>query len=354
MLIMKSNDYDKEKCVSKLTDVLSCLRSFIIYVPKRYFGIPLKINRDYKSLKSDKVMRIIPNFNDVYMLRIVDFDRIESIDYFKDAVKNFINVLEKKIPKENLSNFYYNINTFSIGELKNDIKQRRRVGFYNGFDNHLKVRIDYIYAIYHELFHLASCRYYGNNLFSGFRITNSKSKSSIGIGINEGYTQLLTERYFNNDRTINFLENKYGKINADKVNRNYYSFQLLIASKLENIVGKEKMEKLYLSSNLFGLVSELCQYASKEDVKKFITNMDFLHGNINYVYKYNLKNEKLFKAFLEVSDFLIRCYRKKMIKEHGKNFVYKDEYIQNYINDLNNFYEMYFSRSNTSEKKKRS
>lgn len=353
MLIMKSNVYDNEKCVSKLTSILSCLKKIVVYISKRYFGVPLKINRDYKNLKSGKIMRIIPNLNTVDTLKEIDFDRIKSIDYFNHAIFNFINVFEKKFPKKVLINFRNNVNSFSIDELKEDIKKRRRVGFYDGFENHIEVRIDYIYALYHELFHLASCRRCGNNLFSGFRIRNCKTKSSVGTGINEGYTELLTQRYFNNEWTFNFLESRYGKINADKINRNYYIFQLLIASKLETVVGKEKMEELYLSSDLYGLVSELSQYASKKSIRKFISNMDFLHKNIDYVYEFDLKNEKLFKTFLEVSNFLIRCYIKKLDRKYGKNFVYRDEYIQNYINDLNNFYEMYFSRNNTSEKKKR-
>lgn len=120
-------------------------------------------------------------------------------------------------------------------------------------------------SIYHELFHLSSSYYAKdkNTIFTGFRQRNAVH--SIGKGINEGYTELLCERYFN-DKDINSA----------------YYFGKIIVKSLENIVEKEKMENLYMQADLYNLINELKKYNNEEeDIITFIKDLDYICDNID-------------------------------------------------------------------------
>lgn len=58
-------------------------------------------------------------------------------------------------------------------------------------------------SLYHELFHMASTVIEDNTIFNGYleeTVENLESFNTIserGRGLNEGYTELLSERYFN-------------------------------------------------------------------------------------------------------------------------------------------------------------
>ena len=81
-----------------------------------------------------------------------------------------------------------------------------------------------------------------NNMFSGFSYSNQNDDSKdFGDGLNEGYTDLLTKRYFGN---VEVCESDY-------------DFEILIASFIEEIVEKDVMEKLYLTADFQGLMGIL-------------------------------------------------------------------------------------------------
>ena len=86
------------------------------------------------------------------------------------------------------------------------------------------LRVDARKNIFHELFHMASS-YEGQDgfLFSGFRQYRILD-SSIGLGLNEGYTQALTEHYFRD-------------FDIPKT----YPLEVKAARNLESIIGREKM-----------------------------------------------------------------------------------------------------------------
>lgn len=104
--------------------------------------------------------------------------------------------------------------------------------------------------------------------------------SSIGLGINEGYTDLLNERIFN-----------------VKNNGGLYEMYKIVSEMLENVVGKDKMTQLYFTANLKGLVLEMSKYISQHETKKFIINLDLMvktPNKINDIIEYllNLYNNK--------------------------------------------------------------
>ena len=81
-----------------------------------------------------------------------------------------------------------------------------------------------------------------STIFQDGIIYSGLSEQNIGIGLNEGYTELLAKRYF------------------DKSNNNGYIFETQIAKLLELIIGQEKMESYYFNANLYGLIEELRKY----------------------------------------------------------------------------------------------
>lgn len=101
----------------------------------------------------------------------------------------------------------------------------------------------------------------------------SENDFKIGEGINQGYTSLLTERYFGNGENIS----------------NFHQYEKSVAEKLEIIIGQEKMENLYFTANLYGLIGELAKYEREEEILNFIQKVDFINEYLN--------SKKLISAF---------------------------------------------------------
>lgn len=123
-----------------------------------------------------------------------------------------------------------------------------------------------------EFLHLASSYYDKENktAFCGFR------QKSIGSGINEGYTELLASRIYNEDN----------KITA------YYE-EVKIAKLLEFFFDNPKdIENLYFNCNLSGLISYLENYAERSEIIKILLDIDYINslstsiGNLSSISKY--------------------------------------------------------------------
>ena len=188
----------------------------------------------------------------------INFDNLISMK-FGELFSRFTDVILSKFYYVNLTNFYNNLNEIRIdlydSRTRNKYFHRGIFGYYDVKKNAIKLDEDYVSVIiFHELFHMASSVYLNGNYYSGFRQYSSDDYTSIGKGLNEGYTQLLTERYFGHN-------DDFSKV---------YEYETFIAGKLEEIVGKFKMQELYLSANLYGLIKELNKYVSYEEIINFI------------------------------------------------------------------------------------
>lgn len=151
-------------------------------------------------------------------------------------------------------------------------------------------------------------------LFTGFRQEPNIGRG-IGVGLNEGYTQFLTKRYFGND----VLES--------------YEFEQAMSELLELIVGKEKMESLYFNADLFGLIQELKQYYNEEGIMQFISNMDFLSKFNNDIRFTIAQKEEILK---EINIFLLESYIMKCDYELKQNLID----LETFSNKLISFIEM--------------
>lgn len=212
----------------------------------------------------------------------------------KAKILNFVNTLYSEFPVECLILLCNNLKSLKIRDThhKKHFFNPTVSGTYDIKKNEVEIRdcsIDN--PIHHELFHLSSSVIQNKIRFSGF------SQNAFGRGINEGYTQLLTERYFPND-TI-----------ADSA----YPIQKRVMQAIEMVVGRKTMEQLYLRANLKGLIENMKGYASEEEIMKFISDMDFILNYLDNSKLLPFKKSLLHKAFNSVSEFLIKIIIKYLM-----------------------------------------
>lgn len=162
------------------------------------------------------------------------------------------------------------------------------VATYSPDDNLIKLKMKYRSTIYHELMHTSSSYIAEDGtVMSGFRQFMALVKD-IGRGLNEGYTELLTERYF-----------------FDQCDLDTYGILVCFAKDIESIVGKEQMEKLYFSASLYGLKEEIIKYTTEEEFIQFLEDLDWLY------YNENGEGLELITRFQRMGNFVYLTYIKK-------------------------------------------
>ena len=207
----------------------------------------------------------------------------ENIKQKQPEIYIFTTKLLENVKVDNLRNLIINAPYVTINYHKTD-KRSKLAGTYSG---HSK-KID-IYdtsnntTLYHELLHAASTNYIFSNV--GFKVV-LKEGGALGEGLNEGYTELLNNRFFQ------------GKSKS-------YIYLQKLAKLIENFYeNKEEMVEDYFNADLFRLIGELLKSMSLEEAIDIIVDMDQLlnmdYGNyIQYLKTkqkilniYNRKKEK--------------------------------------------------------------
>lgn len=307
-------------------------------IPMTFVGLAgIQIYRTYKvhsdfKVKSDIKVKLPPNLTKI---QLSEMEKVELREQGNQHVEHFLSVMLEKMPQENLILLRNNITNLKVVKsnfmmiLGSALTAKSAVGVYAPRLNRIFLySFDRTYkgstAVYHELMHMASSYYDEElkNIYAGFRQTN------IGDSLNEGYTQLLTERYFNN-------EIKGAKLSSG------YQLCRNITGLLEKIVGQEKMENLYFNANLKGLIKELAINDEVNNVIEFIQSFDYVLNNIHYLSKVTLLNFeyklvpgaiKMAKTKLQISlNYLLKWFIRKKINEEitDKNIL---------MNELNSFY----------------
>lgn len=262
-----------------------------------------RLNREFKA-KANHIVDLPPQITRIHSE--VDKERILK-QKFGDSIINFVTIMLEKQPDIDLNLFFNNLGTLTTStknfKFSNIFLRVGTQGAYNQIKNAIELQDDnYTLTIDHELFHMSSSYYRESDgmVFTGFE-QYPKDKNPIAKGINEGYTQLLTERYFGETKKV---------LKA-------YQYEKKIATTLEMIIGKEKMEKLYLNASLYGLVEELLQYVNEEVIMQFFTDIDFLGTHLadkNYL---QMEKSMIINKLKSVNQFLLVCYVKKLIIDFG-------------------------------------
>ena len=264
-------------------------------------------------------------------------DETREIGYY---IIEFYKVLLKIGNEKYINNFLENIKTLRVRKVNNSKKTGFiTAGQYYSHTNILEYNEKYMDIIFHELFHLASTDLKKGKI--GFKkVINRKC---YGSGINEGYTTLLTSRYFPFDETS-------------------YIFLPEIMEVLENVLGEEKMLDLYFCEDPDKLYDELEIYLSKEEVNELIDNLDYLLKKL--LNDINIPNvrKKIYEKAKKASDLIFKYiikktedeYEKKLITledaemiinslyDMGYNYIFKKEIIGLYM------YKLYDYKSLTS------
>lgn len=276
-----------------------------------------------QDLKSKKMTIIKETNNCEPESYELDLDKIETSKYKKE-IFSFVLFLTNRYPKEILINFYNNFNTLCLKKSIVSILIGAS-GTYDPGKNCLTETTKSV--IIHELFHMASSFYDKNTIsarsgFYQYTIPNSKNSyklRKIGRGLNEGYTQLMTMKYFSKKEKV----------------AKAYPFETNIASILEMIVGEDNMEKLYFKADLMGLVNELQNYASKENIMTFIYYMDII--NKSSISRLKFKYKTIQEIVLFIYSFLIKSYKCKLQKDLDNGILSQEQVNINYnlfINSL--------------------
>ena len=279
--------------------------------------------KKYKLIKKNKYKsciykeKINPFLKQNYTI-LENFD-----DKFIKYINSFLNTIQTKNPNIDLNLFYKNLIDLSIKEKNNFnrfiVFKTNTKGEYKYKNNRIEVlRDDYPFTIFHELLHCASTKKDKNFFSIGFY--KKYNKLSIGGALNEGYTTLLEERYFNN----NFRKNDYDNLKY-------------IAKTIELLIGKDKMEKFYFTSDLNGLIKEFEKYgADKRQIMFFLDELDYILCNLGF----DETKSSCQTAIYDVVHLLTNCYEKKeplKLNEYISNFNKKIK-VNNITYDFSNIH----------------
>lgn len=175
-----------------------------------YYTVRKPISTNFNLIKDFKIKNANTAALPVEVVR--KFDDINEKEILKKQfgplIMEFVEVVKENIPEIDLTILFNNLNTLNSSiksfKLLNLILGSEIAGQYDPKNNTLELsKSNYSLTIDHELFH-ASTTVVDNTagiIYCGFQQITSKNKT-IGEGLNEGYTQYLTEKYFGKKRPL--------------------------------------------------------------------------------------------------------------------------------------------------------
>lgn len=179
-----------------------------------------------------------------------------------------------------------------------------------------KIRLKKKKDIYHELFHVFTLyKMDSNHIFSGFN--QYGLLYDIANSFDEGYTDLLSERYFDDEIL--------------------YMIEANIVSKVELMLGKEKMRSMYTANDLMGLIKFLSKHSSKQEAIGFITMMDKLDN-------YDYESKEAINLMNILSNYLVNVYLNFLAENYSLGIIdnadvnnelskFKDKFVKYAFND---------------------
>ena len=282
----------------------------------------------YKLIKDRKVFDI----NDIEYSsknKADDKNIVIKDGSLSDVIHTFVDTLVANFDEDELATFYNNIKTLAIEitDFDETIRKRKYESSHKTLA-YYKIATNTIYILdtsntgilYHELFHVSTARRVGTTSFNGFCQTNLLTSECIGEGINEGYTQLMAERYFKDSSVGN------------------YNVLVYLVELLELIIGKDKMEHYYMTSDLYSLVNELKK--SNQKIPEFLEEFDFSSYNYQFYnseitpYNENIEYEKNGDENGDKNDMLKKSMGFEKYDNKGYGY---ERYNRNAYNNYNNY-----------------
>ena len=257
---------------------------------------PKKV-KDFKDVELPE--EIIRKYDQIDLERLKD-----SVTY--DYIDIFCNRLLSRVNNDYLTCFYNNINELKV-EFR-DFENSHVKGEYHG-NNTIYVGNNFEEIIFHELTHMASSKVQRRVICTGFLQQNKNHM--IGIGLDEGYTQLETERNFSDYKVLP-------------------AYELLVhyCKMLENVLGEETLKKYYYTANLYGLIDHMKSYTSINNIMQFINDMDLLKKQI-YSEKHGVFQGVLYRNAVDtiyrLNDFMFRINMIKITRLEEFDLINKEE-----------------------------
>lgn len=258
---------------------------------KKFKNENLDINRislDRKSIYSGKVVKLSQ--------KLVTETGLYKKEELEEQIKDFLIIMLENFPTFPIERFK---ETFATLNINNRIAEDSHSFYYNNLMSK-SINILKKADLFHEFLHFASDKNCEGIVMVGFEYTDKNNKR-LGRGLNEGYTQLLANRYAPSSENM-FVE--------------FYTIN--IVEKLEEVIGREKMGDLYFNGNLFDIVNELTQLSSEEEAKHFILDLDELCKNYSIKDIVGPKSKKLNELLYKLGQYVEKC---RLAKNNNKNSV---------------------------------
>lgn len=264
-----------------------------------------------KTSKKGHVLAISPELEQ----QKYNINNYLNFNNYNSIVTKFYQVLEDYFEHCDLSSFYLNMKSLTITKKKQTLSERLE-GLIKGvittalYDENLNTIyiVDHkspniANIISHELLHMATTKRSEKVTFCGFYQFHKDKATGIGYALNEGYTEYLNKKYFN-----------------DVEDDGAYHNEQLIAQGIERIVGSKLMEELYFKADLKALVDELAKYTSIDNVMNLLKQFDTLH-------KKAIPEEEKENAYKELRKLVSAIYleKQKQLLEQGK--ISEEDYI---------------------------
>lgn len=250
-----------------------------------------KKNIDLAVLNKDNPFRL-------YKLNespVKDLKAENNIKNVNNEIKKYLDILLKENTNEQNKLILRNIESLKI---KNKIGKNN--AYYVPFNNTIYLNRNMKESLPHEIIHVASSYKTKDVIYCGF--CQLTKKGNIGIGLNEGFTELFNKEIF-----------------KEKGLSGYSLFEVDVAKEIRKLLGKENVKTLYFNADLVGLSKCLLKYDTKENIVSFIKDLDFINENFKYS---NVIKEKMLNIYLTL-------YKWKVIKLNNlykENKITKDEY----------------------------
>ena len=273
-------------------------------------SIDLKVLNNYFNYKNEHIIEEKEGYYLQYLIKlrkeITEEEKCKVLAKLDNPyINKFIEIMKSNGKENVLNNLYSNLRITKIIDcemIQNLIAKNSATyggNYYIGGRILLllgdKIKIDnYVVNLtpYHELLHLLTTRIENENVISIGISTNT-----FGEGLNEGYTEVLTKRYF-------------GFLSEDE--EDTYSIYKWYSEMIEEIIGKDVFEKSYFEANQDLLIKELAKYSNEKNVIEIISFIDYLFDNEDKIY--TIEKEMLDDNMTRINELKMLHNESKMIR----------------------------------------
>ena len=238
--------------------------------------------------KNDKVLKVLEGKalgNSLAAEELEDI-RLKPLRFkeFNQYILKFLITYSMSFPECNKAFLVNNLNNLDIYVNCDNISVY--IGNYNEEGNYISMCLpdhyeeeELVNTLSHELLHMASHNSCSKNNNTGFsQMASYVLKDNIGYGLNEGYTEYLTLKYFSTSDSSPF-----------------YSEEQVLSKKIEELIGQDTMQKAYFTGDLYSIIKGIEKYSNLDESIEIIRGIDKLGEEDNLYDEISNKLDNLIK-----------------------------------------------------------